>query len=273
MSLAKTRHAPIAPGIPAWVSTDLAGLRRQLVRCSSAWAGPQAEHWLEEDSWLTVSRTRLVEYNAAGTWSPEPARLAAVRDALEATGLPGYVLVAGPALGSVRQLVEAGWAVSAATRFMARPLEDELADDPAVTRLGPEELWRLRALVEETFRLGARASALSVPDAAAEEVPTPSGARLGAWALWEDGAVVSGLISATVDDAVSLWSMATAPDRQGRGLGRRLLTSVLARERCRGARRSVLIASEAGEHLYRAVGYVPLDYWQCWTKRRYLPPS
>lgn len=269
--------APDDATIAGWLGVDLADLRRDLVASTTIWGGSEPLHRVEDDLWFTLSGRRVVDYNAAGTWSDDPERLVAAREILESAGLPGNVLVTGPALGAVRLLSDAGWICTSSTRFMARPLTGGPCADPDVERLGPARIDALRALIAETFALAPSAARLSVPEVLAapgsDGRVAGRGPRFDAWGLCVDGRLVSGLLTAVVGESVCLWSMATAPTEHRRGHGYRLLSTVLNRLHDEGARRAVLIATRAGERLYRRIGYLPFDYWQCWTKARYAPPS
>lgn len=267
------RGRPVAAhdALAAWLGTDLADLRRDLVVSTLIWGGAEPLHRVEDDFWYTLSGARLVDYNAAGTWSDDPERLIAAREVLDEARLPGNILVAGPALGSVRVLSEAGWTCATSTRFMARPLAPGPSEDPDIERLAPERLGGLRRLVEDTFALSPMAGRLSVPEFLALPRVSPDAPAFDAWGLVCQGELVSGLLTAVVGESVCLWSMATTPVRHRQGLGFRLLSTVLNRLHDEGARRAVLIATRPGERLYRRIGYLPFDYWQCWTKARYLP--
>jgi ribosomal protein S18 acetylase RimI-like enzyme len=67
-------------------------------------------------------------------------------------------------------------------------------------------------------------------------------------------------LARVLDDGVmyaSVWDLIVAPERQRRGIGRQLLAAVMART---AERRLVsLIATAAGEALYRAAGFAETD--------------
>ncbi len=67
-----------------------------------------------------------------------------------------------------------------------------------------------------------------------------------------------------------VWSMATPPAWQNKGYGRRLLTTALASSAALGVTESILQASSAGEALYRALGYEVTEYWQTWSRPRWV---
>jgi len=73
-----------------------------------------------------------------------------------------------------------------------------------------------------------------------------------------DGALVG--LARVLDDGLlyaSIWDILVVPERQRRGIGRALLQAVL--EETAGRRLLSLIATPAGEALYRAVGFAETD--------------
>jgi GNAT superfamily N-acetyltransferase len=67
-------------------------------------------------------------------------------------------------------------------------------------------------------------------------------------------------------DTAGIWSMATPPKRQGRGLGRALLTGVIERCRVAGVERFYLFATAAGRPLYERLGFVAIADEAVWAK-------
>ena len=64
--------------------------------------------------------------------------------------------------------------------------------------------------------------------------------------------------------------MATLPGSQGRGFGRRLIEVALHDQLEKGATGSLLYSTEAGEKLYRALGYEVTEYIQMWSRPRWV---
>lgn len=56
-------------------------------------------------------------------------------------------------------------------------------------------------------------------------------------------------------DTTGIWAMGTDPESQSRGIGRRLLSTVLSKTRDRGAKRFFLGATPAGYPLYEKLGF------------------
>jgi ribosomal protein S18 acetylase RimI-like enzyme len=77
-------------------------------------------------------------------------------------------------------------------------------------------------------------------------VRTPRGQLVGLARVLDDGVLYA-----------SVWDILVAPERQRRGIGRALLAAVL--EQTAGRRLLSLIATPAGEALYRAAGFAETD--------------
>jgi len=75
---------------------------------------------------------------------------------------------------------------------------------------------------------------------------TPDGQLIGLARVLDDGVLYA-----------SVWDILVAPERQRRGIGRALLGAVL--EQTSGRRLVSLIATPAGEALYRSVGFAESD--------------
>jgi GNAT superfamily N-acetyltransferase len=73
-----------------------------------------------------------------------------------------------------------------------------------------------------------------------------------------------------VDSVLAVWSMATRPDLQRQGYGRRLLSTALAQAASEGVTESLLLATPAGEALFRALGYRVMEHWQQWSRPRWV---
>jgi GNAT superfamily N-acetyltransferase len=65
-----------------------------------------------------------------------------------------------------------------------------------------------------------------------------------------------------------VWSMATPPEQQGKGMGRALLSRIIERLRHEGVERFYLFATAAGFPLYRSLGFVTLAEEAAWVKGR-----
>ncbi len=123
--------------------------------------------------------------------------------------------------------------------------------------------------MEDAFCVPPELAELALPDTAATDHPAHE-PDFEAWGLYQDGSLVSGTALVRSGESVCVWSMATPPELQGRGYGRRLLAGALGDVAARGARECLLIASPAGQRLYRALGFDLLEHWQLWTRPRWV---
>ena len=191
----------------------------------------------------------------------DPAELrAAVADLGER---PGLLLVTerdAPAVAGAA--AELGLEDRGTVPLMAADLDLELATSPTagVERAGdPGSFAEVDALVTAAFGLnnepGLRRDLDQVPGA-------------DAWLLRDERRRAVSAVVATADpDLLTLWSMATPPSAQRRGHGGRLLRAVLGHYALEGARSACVIATPAGEPLYRSLGFEPAERLQVWMKR------
>jgi len=93
---------------------------------------------------------------------------------------------------------------------------------------------------------------------------------MGAWGAF-DGVRLASCFTGIVEDGLFVvWSMATRRQCQGLGYGHRLLHTVLSQELDRGAEGSLLQSSVVGQKLYLGLGYVVAEYWQLWSRPRWV---
>jgi ribosomal protein S18 acetylase RimI-like enzyme len=78
---------------------------------------------------------------------------------------------------------------------------------------------------------------------------------LRVYVVRHEGLVVSGLRVSRIGETAVIWCMATAAAQQRRGFGRRVLSAAIAAERATGASEFLLLATPAGQPLYRSVGF------------------
>ena len=118
---------------------------------------------------------------------------------------------------------------------------------------------------EEVEALVAAAFGLTRPTGLRRDLHEVPGAD--AWLLREPGGrAVSALVATADPDLLGLWSMATAPAEQRRGHGRRLLCAVLGNYALEGATSVCVVATPAGERLYRSVGFETAEPLRVWSK-------
>ena len=75
------------------------------------------------------------------------------------------------------------------------------------------------------------------------------------WIAWGDDGAVGTVSMTPTGDTAGVTLMATPPEHQRKGMGRALLTQVIADYRRRGVRRFHLGSSQAGRRLYDSLGF------------------
>jgi GNAT superfamily N-acetyltransferase len=82
-----------------------------------------------------------------------------------------------------------------------------------------------------------------------------------------DGEMPKSCVTVTrAGSTAGVWSMATPPEHQGKGMGRALLTRVLNQLRRDGVERFYLYATEAGRPLYESLGFVNIANQAVWVR-------
>ena len=119
-----------------------------------------------------------------------------------------------------------------------------------------------QACMEEVSELVRAAYGIAGSAGLRADLPEVPGAD--AWLLREDGRAVAALVATADPDLVAIWSMAVAPEQQRSGRGTYLLSAVLGHYALEGATVACLVATPAGEPLYRAVGFRPIEQLQVW---------
>ncbi len=129
-----------------------------------------------------------------------------------------------------------------------------------ITRaLGPELVGAAGDLVAAAFDLPRDAVARCI-DAGITEA-----AGVETHIAWDDDGPVSAVTVTPTGDTAGISLMATAPGRQREGMGRALLTRVIADYRRRGVMRFHLGATEAGRPLYESLGFEPVAELSAWA--------
>ena len=80
-----------------------------------------------------------------------------------------------------------------------------------------------------------------------------------------DGRVVGSVALTHQGDTTGVWAMASDPEQQGQGIGRRLLSTAIAETRSRGVKRFYLGATPAGLPLYESLGFKTQVVTQVWA--------
>jgi GNAT superfamily N-acetyltransferase len=243
---------------------NLERAREVLGRSTRLWVG-DGLHEMGDGWWAALSGIRSVDYNVVCWSRPEPP----IADGLELvrrSGVPAVQMLAGPALAGAQQLADAEWVCIGTTPVMALDLSTarDWPDDPAVRLVEQDGLADVRSVVAETFDIGQDLARVAVPDTALTDP------AVQVWTLVEDAELKSCVAIITIDQVLVGWSMATPPRFQRHGLGRRLLTAMLRRSAIGGTTWCLCYASSQGEPLYRFLGFEVLEYWQIWSRPRWV---
>ena len=234
--------------------------RSQMGRSLGEWASePQMRHQVGPGFWMFLSGAPSLDVNPVLVHDDDPDALDRVLAAVAELDCPALLWLAG----SGRTLAERagdGWSSVGSTPFMAIDLQaGQQPRDPRVRRASGADRAAVDGLVGDAFQLPPEVATiatamLSDPDAA-----------LHVWLLEDGDIAVSTVMTCRVDDAVTVWCMATASSAARRGYGRALLGEALARAADDGARVGLLAASDAGKPLYDATGWQKLEDWDAYT--------
>jgi len=228
------------------------------------WAA-SGRHVVDEDWWLAFSGSPNLRYNVAASRSRSADVLEQqCLEPLLAAGQPGIIMISGPGLASAQRLADANWVVVGALPLMLLTTKPSSSlSSEGIRLLSLEDLPSARAVVSATYGLDPDSTERALPERAFEE----PGFRL--WGLFAEGQLVS-CFSVIVDDGLMVgWSMATLPEFQRQGHGRRLLVELIRTQFAEGNWGLLLQGSAAGQPLYRELGFETVEYWQLWSRPRW----
>lgn len=244
---------------------DSADLLRAFGASTRVWAAT-GQHHVDQEWWLALSGESNVNLNLACCRSARNAVFTehCLQPIID-LGEPGIIMLAGPGLSHAQTLVDAGWVGIGTTPLMfLAPLPQGRPADADVRSISLEELPLCRELLRESFRMNESSAAVVMPDSVVER------GDVGVSGIFE-GSELAAVVTIVVQDGLAIvWSMATRPERQGQGYGRRLLDAVLSAQARDGATGTLLLSSKAGERLYQSLGYSVVEYLQLWSRPRWV---
>lgn len=244
---------------------DVAKARTGYGHATGVWAGG-SHHRVEDDWWIACSLTPYVDYNMALLHGDTAVGAApAVLDEVADAGIPAVIMLAGAGLAAAEVLRDAGWVCTGALPFMARD-KGPAALDPCFRQLGHADLESARQLAGRAFGVPDEVGAILFT----EEALARPGTRM--WGVFEGDELRCCSCSVWVDGYSVGWGLSTAPEHQRGGYARRLMRSSAARRLDGGPPIALLLATPAGRHLYEQEGYVTLEHWQIWSRRRWVLP-
>jgi GNAT superfamily N-acetyltransferase len=244
---------------------DRADLVRTFGGSTRLWAAA-GQHEVHQEWWLALSGEADVNFNLAFSRSADPAVLTqCCLQPLLDHGKPGMIMLSGAGLATAQLLADANWVnIGARPLMLLESLPSGKPSSTEVRKLAADELDLARHVIKETFGTDHGSAKIAVPDTAAERDDVT------VWGLFAEDRLVASVAIVVEDGLAVIWSMATLPESQGRGYGRRLIEAALRGERENGATGSLLYSSVAGESLYRGLGYEVIEYFQMWSRPRWV---
>ena len=143
---------------------------------------------------------------------------------------------------------------------------DEVAHPPVPSGLSfraaatSADMARTCELVSQAFELAPGPLARAFPDAMLQRTDTTI------HLVEQDGEIRSSVMVTRHGRRAGIWSMATPPGLQRRGLGRGLLVEAMRSERSRGISTFLLFATEAGRPLYDRLGFRVVEQARGWLR-------
>jgi GNAT superfamily N-acetyltransferase len=136
---------------------------------------------------------------------------------------------------------------------LGKPCRIEKATGPGMARLAGD-------LVSAAFGLPRDAVARVL------EPATTAASAADVYLAFDGDAPMSSVTVTRSGDTAGIWTMATPPEHQGKGMGRALLSRIIERLGRDGVRRFYLLATAAGFPLYTSLGFVTLAEEAAWVK-------
>lgn len=233
--------------------------RSQMGLALREWAsGPGARHEVGPGAWMVLTGAPSADVNLALVHDADPQVLACTVEAVVGGGCPALLMFAGHGR-AVASGLGSGWSKVGAMPFMAITA-NAARRDARVRRAGVDDVSTVIGLLSEAFVMAPQVAAVAVT-----AIDDPD-AVLRTWLLEDDGQAVSTVTTGRVDDAVTVWCMATPERFARRGYGRALLAEVMAGAAQEGARVGLLAATPAGKPLYDAAGWQTIEEWDLYAQ-------
>ena len=141
-----------------------------------------------------------------------------------------------------------------------RPIEPSGNDSVVVEpETGTADALRGIGVVSAAFQMPLDSAKRALPPA------TVNSPALEIYSASIEGRLVGSVTLTHHGDTVGIWAMATDPEVQSRGIGRRLLSTAMSKCRESGARRFFLGATPAGFPLYEKLGFETRAVTSVWV--------
>jgi hypothetical protein len=255
------------------LSMEINALRTAYGASAAPWT-VNGRHRVEDTHWLALSSARDGA-NQALIHVPSSSVIAGIIDELNDAKLRSIAFVAGGALADVQTFIDAGWVCIGARPFMARsaspgvaPASDSagsaLREPQTTTSL--TDLDEARAIVAEAFEVDEAAGVALLP----ESVCSSPDADL--WTARDStGRMLGCAVTSRVGDVLTIWDVATPLSARHSGAGVRIMQAIHNHAvRLGDVRLTILSSSTNGVRFWLRQGYEPLEYWQLWSRPRWV---
>jgi len=242
-------------------AVGIASLRNQLGQALEDWvSSPGMAFEVSSSSWYLLTGFPFVDANVALVHQDDVMALKRIIGLVERFGVPACVLLANHARGLSDRIGE-GWRFAGTTPFMSLNLETvELKEDSRVRLASQDDFETVVALMSETFGMNH-----DIASQGASPLKNPN-AESDIWILEDDGHAISTAVTRRVNNAITLWNMATSPRFARKGYGRAIMNHALHQAKQKGATVGLLMATDAGKPLYDATGWMGVEDWDVYLK-------
>ncbi|MBM7417275.1 MULTISPECIES: GNAT family N-acetyltransferase [Nocardiaceae] len=242
---------------------EMEALRQSFGQTTRSWA----DHTFEstESGWVAFSGLARPDYNLALVHGGDAAeQVGRVIDSVTALRRPALVMLAGAGLSGAQTLADAGWVSLQAMPFMHRSTGGSRPVD-GVREITEDDLPACQEVASLAFGVGPELAAAVYT---AETLRRPDAMAFG---LFVDDELVSCLLSCRAGDTVTGWALATHPDHRRAGHAARLIAGGKHVETgLNGPSQDLCLASPAGVPLYASLGFHTTEYWQVWSRPRWV---
>lgn len=246
--------------------TELRALRDGFGQGAACFGGEF--HSVPGERWWSLSGLAHPDYNVALIHDGDVAAHARLTlEHIAEVGVPSLVMLAGRGLGAAQVLADAGWVAVGAMPLMCGGIDNQW--DPGgveLRELTPSDTADVSRIVAGAFGMDDRTAASVYSD----EVLSRDGVT--GYGADVDGALAAVSIVHVAGRIATSWALATDPEVRRRGLAKGLmgglLTAVVTND---PQTRLVGLTTAPAEALYRKfAGVEPVEYWQIWSRPRWM---
>lgn len=223
-------------------------------------------HVVDDGWWIALTGAPDPSYNLALVHGGDViAHASEVLERVLAEKLRSVIMLAGAGLAAATVLADAGWVCVGSSSLRSLP-NAPAEPDPEIGVLDSAQLGAARVLVEEIFGVDSESAALVY--AAAHSDENQSRSVLG---LVEDGELQTAAMLSFGSPMSTGWAGGTRADSRRRGYGQRVMRQASAAAFAAVGEGSLcFLASPASNRLYDAGGAEIVEYWQMWSRPRWL---